>query len=87
MPGHVDLIEASAPTPSPGQVLVRVLACGLCGTDLTLYQWPEKLAAQLGIRFPIVFGHEFAGRVVEVGPGVQDPAVGNLVTVNPHLFC
>ncbi len=86
-PGHVELIETPTPTPAPGEVLVKVEACGICGTDLSLYQSPEHLAAEMGIQFPIIFGHEFAGWIADVGSEVRDLRVGDLVTVNPVLYC
>jgi threonine dehydrogenase-like Zn-dependent dehydrogenase len=85
--GHAAVVDVPQPTAGPGQVLVKVLACGLCGTDMTLYKFPVELSKQMGINFPIVFGHEFGGRIVEVGEGVEDLPVGALVTVNPHLYC
>lgn len=85
--GRAAVVEVARPTVKPGEVLVKVLACGLCGTDMTLYKHPAELARQMGIKFPIVFGHEFGGRVAEVGEGVQGLPVGALVTVNPHLYC
>ena len=87
VPGELTMIEVPTPEPGPGEVMIQVLAAGLCGTDLTLYQAPVQLAAQMGIEFPIVFGHEFAGRISALGAGVGGPALGTLVTANPHLFC
>ncbi|MHB1415097.1 MAG: zinc-dependent alcohol dehydrogenase [Chloroflexota bacterium] len=85
--GRAAVIEAPQPRAGAGEVVVQVEACGLCGTDMTLYKFPVELARQLGIAFPIVFGHEFAGRIAEVGPGVEGLPTGALVTVNPHLYC
>ncbi|MHB9092596.1 MAG: zinc-dependent alcohol dehydrogenase, partial [Chloroflexota bacterium] len=87
LPGHVEVIDVPVPTPASGEVLIKVLACGLCGTDMTLYKFPAELAQQMGIQFPIVFGHEFGGRVAGLGAGVEGLPVGTLVTVNPHLYC
>jgi threonine dehydrogenase-like Zn-dependent dehydrogenase len=86
-PGQAAIVETPRPQARAGEVVVQVLACGLCGTDMTLYKFPVELAQQMGIQFPIVFGHEFGGRIVEVGPGAEDLSVGRLVTVNPHLYC
>ncbi|MHB1132436.1 MAG: zinc-dependent alcohol dehydrogenase [Chloroflexota bacterium] len=85
--GHVELVDAPQPSAQAGEILIQVAACGICGTDLTLYQWPAHLATQMGVRFPIVFGHEFGGHVVEMGKGVEGFQIGDLVTVNPHLYC
>jgi threonine dehydrogenase-like Zn-dependent dehydrogenase len=75
--GELDLVERPEPVPGPGQVRVEVTRCGICGSDLHarhgIDQWAE-MAAKLGYdRFgrssqPIVFGHEFSGRVAEYGP-------------------
>lgn len=86
-PGHAEIVEVPRPRANAGEVVVQVLACGICGTDMTLYRHPVELAKQMGIEFPIIFGHEFSGRVAEVGPGVERLKVGALVTVNPHLYC
>lgn len=86
-PGYAAVVDVPRPKPRPGEVLIQVLACGLCGTDMTLYKFPAELARQMGIHFPIVFGHEFGGRVAEVGEGVEGFPTGALVTVNPHLYC
>ena len=74
------------PTIGPGDALVRVRACGICGTDTTfLHMGGFPRNAQLGgeIR-PVVLGHEAAGEVVEVGAEVADLKVGDRVVVNPQ---
>ncbi len=86
-PGNLELIDVPTPRASAGEIVVQVLAAGICGSDLTVYHWSEQVAAQLGITFPSILGHEFVGRVVELGAGVSEPPLGALVTVNPHLFC
>ena len=86
-PRTAAIIELPVPEVGPGDVLVRIEACGLCGTDLSLYLHPETFAADIRIRFPIVFGHEFAGYVAAVDTSVRNVKVGDLVVVNPHLFC
>ncbi len=86
-PGNLELIDAPRPRASAGEIVIQVLAAGICGSDMTVYHWSEQVAAQLGVVFPCILGHEFAGRVVEVGAGVSEPSLGALVTVNPHLFC
>ncbi|AZM47166.1 hypothetical protein DMB38_16410 [Streptomyces sp. WAC 06738] len=68
------LTEREVPEPGPGEVLVRVIACGVCHTDLDLLQGHWPLA-----RFPVVPGHEITGEVAALGPGVSWPAVGTAV--------
>ncbi|MBX7233880.1 MAG: galactitol-1-phosphate 5-dehydrogenase [Caldilineales bacterium] len=69
------------PQPGPGQVLVRVAFCGICGSDL------PRTFVKGAYRFPIVIGHEFAGTVAEPGPVVSGLAEGDPVAVFPLLWC
>jgi D-arabinose 1-dehydrogenase-like Zn-dependent alcohol dehydrogenase len=63
------------PHPAPGQVVIRVRASGMCGTDLHAHH------GHLGAKLPIVLGHEPAGEIVELGAGVLDLKVGDRVGV------
>jgi 2-desacetyl-2-hydroxyethyl bacteriochlorophyllide A dehydrogenase len=81
-PGSFALEEVDDPTPAPGHVVVSPSGCGLCGTDLHLIDGELPDAA-----YPIVPGHEFAGTVVELGPGVAGLRVGDAVAVEPKVFC
>ncbi|MGH6784832.1 MAG: zinc-binding dehydrogenase, partial [Sphingomicrobium sp.] len=95
MRGHALFIEDIAePTPGAGQVLVEVLACGICGSDLHALKHAEKLvasAAESGAPFMfdidagLVMGHEFSARVIEPGPGVALQA-GDVVTSMPVML-
>lgn len=88
---RLEMIAAPSP-PGPGEVLLRVLACGICGTDVEkLRHGAEAVPA---VRDPVsgalvatVIGHEFAGVVEAVGPGVTSPAVGTLVSADTLLPC
>ncbi|GAB3212897.1 zinc-dependent alcohol dehydrogenase family protein [Marinactinospora thermotolerans] len=82
-PGEVEVGTRPDPTPAPHQVVVKVGACGICGTDLHIAdgEFPPS-------PYPLVPGHEFSGEVVEVGsaaPGGLRP--GDRVAVDPSLFC
>lgn len=81
----VELIERRVPEPGPGEVLLRVDAASICGTDLHLFQWDEWAAENLVP--PRILGHELAGTVVGIGPGVSRVREGDLVGVESHLFC
>ncbi|MBP2706327.1 alcohol dehydrogenase catalytic domain-containing protein [Microbispora sp. RL4-1S] len=70
----LSIVERDVPTPGPGQVLVRLIACGVCFTDLNLVRGHYPFA-----RFPVVPGHEVTGVVESVGEGVTFPAVGTHV--------
>jgi 2-desacetyl-2-hydroxyethyl bacteriochlorophyllide A dehydrogenase len=79
--GKVGLTTVPDPTPGPRQVVVKVAACGLCGTDLHIRQ------GEFAPSLPLVPGHEFAGEVVGTGSEVSELAVGDRVAVDPSLFC
>jgi threonine 3-dehydrogenase len=81
----LELIEVPVPVVGPGDVLVKVKAAGICGTDLHIEAWNQWAAKT--IRPPLTIGHEFSGTVVEVGSGVADVAVGDLVSGEGHLVC
>ncbi|MBL7497334.1 alcohol dehydrogenase catalytic domain-containing protein [Frankia sp. CNm7] len=70
----LSIAQREAPTPGPGEVLVRVTACGVCFTDLNLLRGHFPFA-----RFPVVPGHEVTGVVAAAGAGVDWPAVGTAV--------
>jgi propanol-preferring alcohol dehydrogenase len=76
------LDEVERPTLSPGQVLVEVMAAGVCGTELHFLDGLLSPA-----RTPITLGHEVAGVVAEVGDGVSDVAVGDRVAVHYFHAC
>ncbi|GAA4614435.1 zinc-dependent alcohol dehydrogenase family protein [Saccharopolyspora hordei] len=82
-PGSIRVGEVPDPKPGEGQLVVKVGACGICGTDLHIADghFPPT-------PYPIVPGHEFAGEVVELGADVPgDWKVGDRVAVDPSLFC
>jgi 2-desacetyl-2-hydroxyethyl bacteriochlorophyllide A dehydrogenase len=79
----IDLERREVPAPGPGELKLRVEASGLCGTDLHIASGEYPLA-----RPGVVIGHEFAGTIVEVGPGVAGSLrVGDRVTVDPNVPC
>ncbi len=83
-PGDIRYEEIERPRPGPGEVLVRVGAALTCGTDLKTYRRGHPLIVQ---RAPTPFGHEFAGTVIETGPGVEEVAVGQRVVAANSAPC
>ena len=79
------LVEVPVPVPKPDEVLVRVEAASVCGTDLHIERWDEW--AQRRIEPPLTLGHEFAGTVVEIGRGVREVAAGDYVSAESHVTC
>lgn len=80
-----DLVQVAIPQIQPNDVLVKVAATALCGSDIHFYNWDEF--AQKRIQPPITMGHEFCGEVVEVGSAVRDYALGQYVTADSHIVC
>lgn len=82
--GHpFEVQEIPKPTPGPGEVLVQVMAAGLCGSDVHIAVEGTTAPAYL----PMVLGHEAAGLVAEVGAGVTEWVPGERVSVLPDLVC
>lgn len=82
-PGSVRVGEVPDPAPDAGGIVVRVGACGICGTDLHIAtgEFPPT-------PYPIVPGHEFAGEIVALGAGVPSELYeGARVAVDPSIFC
>ena len=82
-PGSFRVAEVPDPTPGPGQIVVKVDACGICGTDLHIMdgEFPPT-------PYPITPGHEFAGTVAAVGADVtMDLPAGAPVAVDPSIYC
>src|SRR5882757_6945532 len=81
----LELVDVPDPVAGPGEVVVRVLRTGICGTDLHIESWDDWAARN--ITAPLVVGHEFAGEVVEIGAAVTGVKVGDLVSGEGHLVC
>jgi threonine 3-dehydrogenase len=79
------LADVETPAVGINDVLIRVLRTGICGTDVHIYQWDEW--AQKTIPVPMVIGHEFVGRVVEVGSNVAGFQPGDIVSGEGHVVC
>ncbi|MFZ2102447.1 MAG: alcohol dehydrogenase catalytic domain-containing protein [Oricola sp.] len=80
------LIDRPEPVRNPGDVLVRIAAAGICGTDVAIWRWHEAVVGQYAPTFPVTVGHEFAGHVVEA-PEDSGLAPGMLVAINPQIGC
>ncbi len=79
------LQDVPEPVTGAGEVRIRVLRTGICGTDLHVRSWDPW--AQAAVRTPVTLGHEIAGRVEEIGTGVDTVDVGDLVSVEGHIVC
>jgi (R,R)-butanediol dehydrogenase/meso-butanediol dehydrogenase/diacetyl reductase len=90
----VRLEDIDEPATRAGTVKIKVHWCGICGSDLHEYlggpimtPTPEAPHPLTGEYLPLTMGHEFAGEIVETGDGVDGLTVGDLVAVEPLLFC
>lgn len=77
-PGNLEIIEVPVPQISPEEVLIRVHACGICGSDLKIQDDQHPYTA------PVVIGHEYSGEIVEVGENVTGWAIGERVVSEQH---
>jgi alcohol dehydrogenase, propanol-preferring len=79
-PGRAELVDVDEPHPAPDEVRLRVLAAGVCRTDLAL--------VRSGLpRLPVTLGHEIVGEVVELGAAVRMPSIGTTVAVYELIGC
>jgi L-iditol 2-dehydrogenase len=83
-PGDIRYEETARPQVGPGEVLVEIKAALTCGTDLKTYKRGHPLIIK---QVPAVFGHELAGVITEVGPGVEGFAVGQRVVAANSAPC
>ncbi|MGE5586984.1 MAG: zinc-dependent alcohol dehydrogenase [Clostridia bacterium] len=81
-PRQLVLKDVPKPQPGPGDVVVRVAACGVCHTDYSAFT-----GARRNYKPPMIMGHEISGIVDEVGPGVGDLREGDEVIVSPAVYC
>ncbi|MBT3374339.1 MAG: alcohol dehydrogenase catalytic domain-containing protein [Lentisphaerae bacterium] len=78
--GFIEVRDVPEPTPGPGEVKIKVEACGICGSDIHVRHdsfpyWP-----------PVILGHEFTGTVVELGPDCQHATLGDRIVAEPHTL-
>lgn len=81
-PNQLSIIEREIPTPSAGEVRVKVKLAGICGSDSHIYRGHNPFA-----KYPRVIGHEFFGVIDAVGEGVESARVGERVAVDPVVSC
>jgi len=83
--GKIEILEKEKPTPKKGEVLIKIDACGICGSDV--HYWQNGRVGKYIVEKPMVLGHESAGTVVELGEGVTNLKVGDLVAIEPGVPC
>lgn len=81
------IIDCDRPVPGPGEVLIKVAAAAICGTDKHIWHWDPSIRPSMTL--PRIYGHEFCGHVEQVGPdaGRTDLAPGDFVSAEMHVVC
>jgi threonine 3-dehydrogenase len=80
-----EMAQVPVPKPGPNDLLVKVKATSICGTDIHIYKWDQW--SQNRIKPPIIIGHEFCGDVVQVGKNVKNFQEGDYVSAESHIPC
>jgi threonine 3-dehydrogenase len=81
----MSMATVDVPRVAPHEILVRVRAASICGTDLHIYNWDEW--SQSRISPPLIVGHEFCGDVVDQGTEVSEVEVGDFISAESHMIC
>ncbi len=80
-PNKIAILESEVPEPGPLEVMIKVMASGICGTDLHIYR-----GEYMG-KYPVIPGHEFSGVVVSLGSRITRFKVGDRVAIEPNIAC
>jgi L-iditol 2-dehydrogenase len=81
-PRELKIEYTDMPKPGKGEILIKILRVGVCGSDSTIYYGNHPY-----VSFPVIMGHEFSGTVEVLGEGVTGFSVGERVAIIPHLVC
>lgn len=81
-PGKIEFREIPVPEPKEGQVLVKIMEIGVCGSDIHVYHGKHPFTS-----YPVTQGHEVSGLVEKLGPGVTGLFLGQKVTIQPQVVC
>jgi L-iditol 2-dehydrogenase len=81
-PGAIIFRDISKPAPGPGEVLIKIMRIGVCGSDIHVYHGKHPYTT-----YPVVQGHEVSGEVAAIGGGVSSIRIGDRVTIMPQVVC
>lgn len=86
-PGATEVKSVAIPRPGQAEVLIRVIATAVCGSDKHIYQWDPSMAGMVAP--PRIYGHEFCGEIAAFGAGAERPdlSVGQYVSAEMHVTC
>ena len=82
--GAIEIADRPMPVAGPGEVVIKVKATGICGTDRHIWHWDPSVQF---MQPPVIFGHEFCGRVHAFGKDVTDVKEGDYVSAEMHVVC
>lgn len=77
----ISVTDYQVPHPGPDELLIRVGACGVCGTDFHIFEGNAPAKA------PVILGHEYTGEIIDKGANLRDLKIGQRVAVNPNIHC
>ena len=80
-PNEITLVERDIPKPGPGELLIQVMASGVCGTDLHIFR-----GEYMG-DYPVIPGHEFSGIIIDTGSQITRFKKGDRVAIEPNIAC
>ena len=83
--GGLGLSDRAPRDPGADEILIRMKAAGICGTDMQIYHWAPRMARRMEL--PRTLGHEVSGVVEVVGAGVDNVAIGDHVSLESHIYC
>ncbi len=81
-PGKIEFREVPVPEPGEGEVLIKIMEIGVCGSDIHVYHGEHPFTS-----YPVTQGHEVSGLVEKLGPGVTGLEIGQKVTIQPQVVC
>ncbi|MCC2818436.1 alcohol dehydrogenase catalytic domain-containing protein [Lachnoclostridium pacaense] len=81
-PGVIEFKEVPVPEPGEGQVLIKIMKIGICGSDIHVYHGEHPFT-----KYPVTQGHEVSGEITALGQGVEGLSVGQKVTIQPQVVC
>ena len=81
-PGKIEFREIETPVPKAGEVLIRIMKIGVCGSDIHVWHGKHPFTS-----YPVTQGHEVSGEIAALGAGVESLEVGQKVTIQPQVVC
>lgn len=81
-PGQIEFREVQKPRAAPGEVVVKIMRIGVCGSDIHVWHGEHPFTS-----YPVTQGHEVSGEITEIGAGVTGFSVGRRVTIQPQVVC